>query len=95
MILKLQCMNVQLAVWIHANWPDDTIRRGSAVLCIHIPPFEIGTIQARTGAHTVPLTTDGDDSDVAVVKRFLSPQPTMGPCPSGSLHGETESVGFG
>ena len=74
MLLKLQCMNVQLAVWIHANWPDDTIRRGSAVLCIHIPPFEIGIIQARTGAHTVPLTNDGDDSDMAVIERKLQCQ---------------------
>ena len=74
MILKLQCMNHQLAIWIHANWPDDSIRRGSAVLCIHIPPFEIATIQAKTGAHTVPLTSGGDDSDMAVIARKLQCQ---------------------
>lgn len=74
MILKLECVTDQVAIWIHANWPDDTIRRGKAVICIHIPPFEIGTIQARTGAHTVPLTTEGEDSDMAVVKRWLASQ---------------------
>ncbi len=56
MIIKLQCMNEQVAEAGHQQWPTKTIRLGSALLCIRLLPYDLGALQQLLGAYTVELS---------------------------------------
>lgn len=64
-MIKLQCINEAMAIIAHANYRADTIRLGSALICVDMTAEELGNVQQQANAYTVELT-DYDREQVAI-----------------------------
>lgn len=64
-MIKLQCINEAMAIIAHSNYRAETIRLGSALICIDVTNEELGSIQQQANAYTVELT-DYDREQVEI-----------------------------